>query len=310
MIKGGDNDSIHEPGDRQEAPPRRRRASSKRWSAAAPASTPTSAPQASGARRARPRTTATPGSAAPTEEVTACVWVGYADSTTPMTTLYNGGPVMGGTFPALIWASVISAWEQIKAERDAEKASANGTSGGSVDGASSEGEIYVASERLDRSRSGSRTGGTGAGSRHPRRKPKRPRSGAGRTGARTRAGGVRRRHHRGSRPASAGDVGASGEAEAPGALDGFGDPDPRAGDDLAVPAGSGGASSWNGSRERSAPLASRPMPSASVSLPGPEQSSASGRPPRRVRIALEPGGRLAGHGSGPRRPRPPVRRPR
>jgi penicillin-binding protein 1A len=53
-------------------------------------------------------------------EVTACVWVGYADTTTPMTTLYNGGPVMGGTFPALIWASVISAWEGIKAERAAE----------------------------------------------------------------------------------------------------------------------------------------------------------------------------------------------
>ncbi|HWP32899.1 MAG TPA: penicillin-binding transpeptidase domain-containing protein, partial [Solirubrobacterales bacterium] len=53
-------------------------------------------------------------------EVTACVWVGYADTTTPMTTLYNGGPVMGGTFPALIWASVISAWAEIKAERAAE----------------------------------------------------------------------------------------------------------------------------------------------------------------------------------------------
>ncbi|HEY5052634.1 MAG TPA: transglycosylase domain-containing protein [Solirubrobacterales bacterium] len=56
-------------------------------------------------------------------EVTACVWVGYPDSTTPMTTLYDGGPVMGGTFPALIWASVVSAWEKIKAERGAEKAS-------------------------------------------------------------------------------------------------------------------------------------------------------------------------------------------
>src|SRR6478752_3675964 len=54
------------------------------------------------------------------DEVTACVWVGYADTTTTMTTLYNGGPVMGGTFPALIWASVISAWEEIKAERAAE----------------------------------------------------------------------------------------------------------------------------------------------------------------------------------------------
>jgi len=54
-------------------------------------------------------------------EVTACVWVGYPDTTTPMTTLYNGGPVMGGTFPALIWASVISAWEEIKAQHEAEK---------------------------------------------------------------------------------------------------------------------------------------------------------------------------------------------
>jgi penicillin-binding protein 1A len=63
-------------------------------------------------------------------EVTACVWVGYADSTTPMTTLYNGGPVMGGTFPALIWASVISAWEEIKANRAAEKASGKPTQGG------------------------------------------------------------------------------------------------------------------------------------------------------------------------------------
>jgi penicillin-binding protein 1A len=54
------------------------------------------------------------------DTVTACVWVGYADTTTPMTTLYNGGPVMGGTFPALIWASVISAWEEIQAERAAE----------------------------------------------------------------------------------------------------------------------------------------------------------------------------------------------
>ena len=56
------------------------------------------------------------------DEVTACVWVGYPDTTTPMTTLYNGGPVMGGTFPALIWASVINAWEEIKAEQAAGRA--------------------------------------------------------------------------------------------------------------------------------------------------------------------------------------------
>jgi penicillin-binding protein 1A len=80
-----------------------------------------------------------------TEEVTACVWVGYADSVTPMTTLYNGGPVMGGTFPALIWASVVSAWESIKAEREAEAASKKaGNSHGS--GGEAEEESYVPSE--------------------------------------------------------------------------------------------------------------------------------------------------------------------
>jgi penicillin-binding protein 1A len=65
------------------------------------------------------------------DEVTACVWVGYADTTTPMTTLYNGGPVMGGTFPALIWASVISAWQEIKAERAAEAQEGKGGSSSS-----------------------------------------------------------------------------------------------------------------------------------------------------------------------------------
>jgi penicillin-binding protein 1A len=72
-------------------------------------------------------------------EVTACVWVGYADSVTSMETLYNGGPVMGGTFPALIWARVVSAWQKIKAEIAAEKASHSHHHGSS---AGSEEEIY------------------------------------------------------------------------------------------------------------------------------------------------------------------------
>lgn len=54
-------------------------------------------------------------------EVTACVWVGYPNSTTPMLTLFNGGPVMGGTYPALIWNRVITAWEEIKKQHLAEK---------------------------------------------------------------------------------------------------------------------------------------------------------------------------------------------
>jgi penicillin-binding protein 1A len=34
---------------------------------------------------------------------TVAVWVGYPTRLTPMTTDFNGGPVLGGTFPALIW---------------------------------------------------------------------------------------------------------------------------------------------------------------------------------------------------------------
>jgi penicillin-binding protein 1A len=34
---------------------------------------------------------------------TVAVWVGYPDKLVPMTTDFNNGPVLGGTFPALIW---------------------------------------------------------------------------------------------------------------------------------------------------------------------------------------------------------------
>jgi len=73
-----------------------------------------------------------------TEDVTACVWVGYADTTTPMTTEFAGGPVDGGTFPALIWAGVISAWEGIRDTRAAEAE-------GGEDGGDSSGSTYVPS---------------------------------------------------------------------------------------------------------------------------------------------------------------------
>ena len=63
------------------------------------------------------------------DEVTACVWVGYPDTTTPMTTLYNGGPVMGGTFPALIWASVISAWQRNQSRTRSRSGGAQGGQG-------------------------------------------------------------------------------------------------------------------------------------------------------------------------------------
>jgi penicillin-binding protein 1A len=56
-----------------------------------------------------------------TEEITACVWVGHADSVTPMKTEFAGAPVDGGTFPALIFADIVNAYEALEAGRDEEE---------------------------------------------------------------------------------------------------------------------------------------------------------------------------------------------
>jgi penicillin-binding protein 1A len=53
---------------------------------------------------------------------TACVWVGYPDEVIPMTTEYGGAPVDGGTFPALIWSSVMSSWLELQPIREAQEA--------------------------------------------------------------------------------------------------------------------------------------------------------------------------------------------
>lgn len=80
-------------------------------------------------------------------DATACVWVGYADSNTSMATLYNGGPVMGGTFPALIWASVMSAWQDIQAENAAAKKAKKDAREAAEDGGDSgESESYTPEE--------------------------------------------------------------------------------------------------------------------------------------------------------------------
>ncbi len=55
---------------------------------------------------------------------TVAVWVGYPNSLVPMTTDYDGGPVLGGTFPALIWHDFMVSAMQIEAERAQNAASA------------------------------------------------------------------------------------------------------------------------------------------------------------------------------------------
>ncbi len=48
---------------------------------------------------------------------TVAVWVGYPNKLIPMTTDFDGGPVLGGTFPALIWHDFMISALQIEAER-------------------------------------------------------------------------------------------------------------------------------------------------------------------------------------------------
>ena len=54
-----------------------------------------------------------------TEEITACVWVGHADTVEPMKTEFAGNPVDGGTFPALIFADIVNAYETLADARKA-----------------------------------------------------------------------------------------------------------------------------------------------------------------------------------------------
>ena len=159
MIKGGDNDSTHT----QVIPEGVAEEAKRILETVVTSGTGTHADIGAAGQWGKTGTTENNGDAwfcgGVDDEVTACVWVGYADTTTPMTTLYNGGPVMGGTFPALIWASVISAWEDIKAERAAE--AKEGKHGGSSSGSGSTTHRRRRPKRSLRTRS-KRTVGTGA----------------------------------------------------------------------------------------------------------------------------------------------------
>jgi penicillin-binding protein 1A len=139
-IKGGDNDSLHEQVVHQGTAEEAKRI----LETVVSSGTGTNAQIGASGQWGKTGTTENNGDAwfcgGVEDEVTACVWVGYADSTTPMTTLYQGGPVMGGTFPALIWASVISAWEEIKAGRASEKAARKAARGEAGSGGEAEAE--------------------------------------------------------------------------------------------------------------------------------------------------------------------------
>jgi penicillin-binding protein 1A len=101
---------------------------------------------------------------------TVAIWVGYPDGLVPMTTEFNGGPVLGGTFPALIWHDfMLSAMrvDKIRAEQAAAQAAARAvgkTQGQSTTGGSE--EALAPSSSSGGPSGTSPTGEEGASERH------------------------------------------------------------------------------------------------------------------------------------------------
>jgi penicillin-binding protein 1A len=94
---------------------------------------------------------------------TVAVWVGYPNGLVPMTTSFNGGPVLGGTFPALIWHSFQVAAMQIDKDRAENAASKNHKHGESSEtNESSSGSLEAPSSSSSPS-SGSAGKSTGSG---------------------------------------------------------------------------------------------------------------------------------------------------
>jgi len=60
---------------------------------------------------------------------TVAVWVGYPNKLIPMSTDFNGNPVLGGTFPALIWHDFMTSALQIDKNRAEAAAARKGSTG-------------------------------------------------------------------------------------------------------------------------------------------------------------------------------------
>lgn len=67
---------------------------------------------------------------------TVAVWVGYPNALVPMTNDFDGGPVLGGTYPALIWHDFMTSALQIDKTRAEEQAAGKKSSSSTTGGAS------------------------------------------------------------------------------------------------------------------------------------------------------------------------------
>ncbi len=89
---------------------------------------------------------------------TVAVWVGYPEKLVPMTTDFAGGPVLGGTFPALIWHNFMTSALQIDSGRET-----NAKNGGS---SSKEGSGAPEGSTTSTTQGSGSGGGKGSGAAH------------------------------------------------------------------------------------------------------------------------------------------------
>ena len=282
-----------------------------------------------------------------TPQMTTAVWVGYPTSSKSMATLYNGSPVEGGTYPAIIWQSFMTQALQILANEaakhpDKSKKNGSGNSGNSGSRHSGVGSHRVACRALGaeqrsrfhrQHRAAGNTGGGGAGGntgggRRWRRWRRTGNSGGGGGGGGDRqqrrrrrwrrrdrqqrrwrrrrwraAAPAARRHRRQLSSAAQAGHGAGGRGTRQPRRETNGLPvtPKRHGRSAALVIPIRSSTVIAGSRQpdgrseitigpsmRSVPLCSSSMPSACVSLPGPEQSAVTVSIPRRARIASIP----------------------
>ncbi len=102
---------------------------------------------------------------------TVAVWVGYPNRLIPMTTQFNGGPVLGGTYPALIWHDFMISALQIdktRAEEAAARAAAQAAGKGHKKSTSTTEEALTPSSSSPSSGAPSGAGREeGSSERHP-----------------------------------------------------------------------------------------------------------------------------------------------
>ncbi|HEV3048232.1 MAG TPA: transglycosylase domain-containing protein [Solirubrobacteraceae bacterium] len=140
---------------------------------------------------------------------TVAVWVGYPNKFIPMTSDFDDGPVLGGTYPALIWHDFQVAALQIEQER-AERA-AGGHASGSGKGATAAGLAEGAAQSSAAGAQGAAPAGAGKGAA----KTSAPAAGAGEAPAAKTGGGAGERAGTPASPAPAVEA-PSAPAAAPG----------------------------------------------------------------------------------------------